>query len=205
MNNWTAVYQITFSACQAKAFDKKTSVLQYLVKIVKQNDESLLKIKDDLTFIERAQNLTIDDISREVSVITDELKRIGDIVNKYGGESVSLQGDEGTGEVGNGFTNPEQMQYSSIQTFTCSAAKHINAISLALDTLKSSYSSLLEYFLEDPKKKSSDFFGTLTKFLLSFEGAIQFVENQERAKVNIHLEHLEVMTSFLYAYDLLCS
>ena len=34
---------------QSKAFDRKTSILHYLVLVVKKNDESLLKFKEDIS------------------------------------------------------------------------------------------------------------------------------------------------------------
>jgi hypothetical protein len=183
--------EILFSfPLKAKAFDKKTSVLQYLVKLVKHNDESLLKVKEDLTFIERAQNLPIDSISYEVSIIADELKRITDVASKYGDFSrsqniVSPASNNDGNNGGQKSTNPDDIQHTSIETFVNSAATEIHRISLSMDTLKRNYSSLLEYFGEDPNKKSSEFFGTLSKFLVTLQGAMLFVENQEKAKVNL--------------------
>merc|ERR1719232_454585 len=42
---------------KAKTFDKKTNVLQYLVKLVKQNDKSLLDFKKEISSVENAKKI----------------------------------------------------------------------------------------------------------------------------------------------------
>ena len=149
---------------------------------MKQNDASLLKTKEDITFIEKVQNLTIDGISSEMEILADELKRITNIAKNHVVDIATEIINDGDPSVHTS-TSPDEIKPVSIKTFVDLAVNQIDILSSALDTLKSKYSSLLEYFGEDPKKKSADFFGTLSKFLLMFDCAIQLVENQEKAKV----------------------
>jgi hypothetical protein len=168
---------------KAKAFDKKTSVLQYLVRLVKQNDDSLLKVKEDLKYVERAQNLTVDSISNDMTVLTEELKRVTESANKQGEYIRKQHVDQAVDDKSD--ANVSVSSKTPMETFVESAATQIRELTSAMDSLKSKYSLLLEYFGEDNNKKSSDFFGTFSKFLTNFDGAIQLVENQEKAKVNI--------------------
>jgi Formin Homology 2 Domain len=59
---------------QAKAFDKKTSVLHYLVTLVKRNDESLLEFQKDLTHVREAQNIMLDNLLTEIKDLRQELE-----------------------------------------------------------------------------------------------------------------------------------
>jgi len=155
---------------------------------VRQNDESLLKIKDDFTLMERAQNTPMDTISIELSTITDDLQRNTATVDKYGFCDKKQQVSSPSACDGSSSgPNPESadgIYSSSMETFLKSASTEIVRISSSFDELKRNYSSLLTDFCEDPNKKSSDFFGTLNKFLFNFEGAVQFVDRQEKAKVS---------------------
>merc|ERR1719352_518938 len=58
---------------EAKAFDKKTSVLFYLVKLVKQNDASLLKISEDVAHVSQVEGLMIDSIHEDLKQMRREL------------------------------------------------------------------------------------------------------------------------------------
>ncbi len=159
------------------------------MKLVRQNDESLLRIREDVTFMERAQQSnTIDAISLEVSIIINELKRVTNVAIKYGDCSRKEQvQNPPTCDESNTALDPlntDEILRSSMETFVDSASAEIQRISSSLETLKRNYSSLLTYFGEDPNKKSSDFFGTLSKFLSNFEGAVQHVDKEEKAKVS---------------------
>ena len=56
----------------AKAFDRKTSVLQYVVTLVHRNDPDCLKFPEDFASIGEAARLTLDTIMAEKNGIRDE-------------------------------------------------------------------------------------------------------------------------------------
>merc|ERR1711862_679976 len=53
---------------ETKAFDKKTNVLQYFVKLVKINDESLLNFKEEIDSVEAAAGVVITDIEKDIKI-----------------------------------------------------------------------------------------------------------------------------------------
>jgi hypothetical protein len=61
---------------EAKAFDKKTSVLHYLAKLIRQNDESLLTFADELTSIAPAVTVVLDGLVGDMKMINEQLTKV---------------------------------------------------------------------------------------------------------------------------------
>jgi hypothetical protein len=61
---------------EAKAFDKKTSVLQYLVKLIRQNDDTLLDFKDDLKTLPQAVGVILDGLVGDMKVLNEQLLKV---------------------------------------------------------------------------------------------------------------------------------
>lgn len=61
---------------QAKAFDKRTSVLFYLVKLVKENDEGLLKFTEDIPTVSEVSGQMIDSLFGDLKQLSKELEEI---------------------------------------------------------------------------------------------------------------------------------
>ena len=79
-NNHTALFRNIFSCFpffkQAKAFDKRTSVLFYLVKLVKENDEGLLKFTEDIPTVPEVSGQMIDSLFGDLKQLSKELEEI---------------------------------------------------------------------------------------------------------------------------------
>lgn len=80
------------SFSQAKAFDRKTSVLHYVVKLVKKNDESLLNFENDLCHVIPAESVLLDGVATDVKAIQEELACVLPIVQKEA-ERLELKGE----------------------------------------------------------------------------------------------------------------
>jgi hypothetical protein len=61
---------------EAKAFDKKTSVLHYLAKLIRQNDESLLLFKEDLKTVPIAEGIVLDGLVGDMKMVNEQLKKV---------------------------------------------------------------------------------------------------------------------------------
>jgi Formin Homology 2 Domain len=61
---------------EAKAFDKKTSVLHYLAKLIRQNDESLLTFADDVISIAPAVTVVLDGLVGDMKMINEQLTKV---------------------------------------------------------------------------------------------------------------------------------
>ena len=65
---------------QSKAFDRKTTILHYLVTLVSRNDESLLRFKDDINSIVRAEKIAYEQtVVQELNKLKVELKRVKNV------------------------------------------------------------------------------------------------------------------------------
>lgn len=61
---------------EAKAFDKKTSVLHYLAKLIRQNDESLLRFGEDLTTVPLAEGVVLDGLVGDMKMVNEQLQKV---------------------------------------------------------------------------------------------------------------------------------
>ena len=64
----------------AKAFDKKTSILQYVVMLIYRNDKNCLHFTDDLSHVAEASRINMETIITERTLIRQNLKSCCDIL-----------------------------------------------------------------------------------------------------------------------------
>lgn len=74
---------------------------------------------------------------------------------------------------------------TSMERFTMNADDAVKSALDSTDSVKEKYSKLLEYFGEDEKMPSNDFFGLMKRFIIEFEQAAEQVEKLEKARVSI--------------------
>merc|ERR1740124_1562015 len=67
---------------EAKAFDKKTSVLEYLAKIIRQNDKDLLDLKDDLETVPASEGVILDGLANDIKDLDGELEKVAETAMK---------------------------------------------------------------------------------------------------------------------------
>jgi Mg2+/Co2+ transporter CorB len=185
---------------QAKAFDKKTSVLHYLVKLLKQNDELLVGFHNDLQHIADAENTILDSLVTEIRVLKDELVQVhatakleADRLEEVGQlTQISLKDlMEQRTAVRNIESIPQfnKMDHltgrTPMERFALGAGITIDQAIEHVDSVKDMYGKLLEYFGEDGKMPSNEFFGTMRRFVTEFGTAVEQVEKAEKAKVRI--------------------
>ena len=184
---------------EAKAFDKKTSVLEYLVKLVRENDMSLLDFKLDIETVPIAQNIVLDGLISDTKLLSDELQSVHETA-KSEADRLEEQGklidltltqlkEQRTAirEIG-GIAHYNKVDHKSGRTpmerFTLFAKQKVDSSLAALGELKDNYSKVLAYFGEDENMSSNDFFGTLQKFILEFKTAAEKVDLVERQRVS---------------------
>jgi hypothetical protein len=64
-----------------KAFDKKTSILQYVVRLISRNDETCLLFPEDLVHLTESERLSIDQILSEMSQLSSSHQACKEILN----------------------------------------------------------------------------------------------------------------------------
>ena len=184
---------------EAKAFDKKTSVLHYVVKLVKKNDESLLSFAADVSSVVPAENILLDGLSGDVKLISEQLDGILGIVQQQADrreQSDPINHQSGTVRVGQPISMPLQCAITQItetpsltgrtpmERFVLNAKKACMEASESIDNIKKKYGALLQYFGEDGSMATADFFGTLRRFLTEWNKAVEQVEAIERKDVS---------------------
>ena len=187
---------------QAKAFDKKTSVLQYLIKVIGKNDPELLKLKDEIISIDKAKDMMLDSLLGDLKQLTNELEEVKKAAEREGeknrGENGKLTVDvkvtvaelkeqKTSNRIINGVKFFNQMEsekeFIPMEMFAQSAEYQVLSASEKIEEVKTSFSSVLNYFGEDEKMTSADFFGTLSRFLQSFESEKDLFEQQEEIRI----------------------
>lgn len=184
---------------QAKTFDTKTSILHYLVKLLKRNEEELLSFKDDIEPVFDAQRILLDNTCDEIMNLSKELERIEKIIKKHVHETDKMTYIHRTQHIKQVHSPPKEnksfWQMSAIERFILDACNSMDEAITASHNTKEKFKSLLKYFGEDETMKSDDFFGTLQAFVLAFGIAQDQVVAQEKAAVSIIkyiFEHLFV-------------
>ena len=184
---------------QAKAFDKKTSVLMYLAKLVRKNDESLLGFQEDLATCRHAENIVLDTLASDIKNIEAELEK----VHKTSAEEAARL--EAAGELKpfslsdlkelktsvyslGGVQHYNRVDHQSGRTpmerFALNSQDALKQATAKIEMLKEKYKSLLLYFGEDEKMPSNEFFGLMRRFIEEFQKACDMVEKMEAQRVS---------------------
>lgn len=173
-------------------------MLQYLVKLVKENDESLMGFRDDIQSVPEAGDVILEALGGDVKVLADEVKQVHETA-KIEADRLESEGKLRKMTLGElseqvtvvrqigGLSHYNQIDHitgrTQMERFASRATSIIDNAVDALEDLKKTYVGVLTYFGEDEQMPSNEFFGTMKKFCLEFKSAAEEVEKQEKAKV----------------------
>ncbi len=132
----------------AKAFDKKTSILQYVIMIIHRNDEDCLQFPEDLAHVGVLAKVGLESLRAEKEALDNELGLSKAVVAR----EVQRGGSIDLSTVG--FVS------EAVQT-----SKHLDS---TLNQVNETFLGLLSYFGEEPGMPSSEFFATLHRFITEF-------------------------------------
>jgi hypothetical protein len=195
-------------------------VLHYLVKLLKKNDDSLLFFDVDLVHVNQAENVILDSLGVDVNAITEELTTVKKTVSE---EAQRLE-DAGElkpmtlADLAEQRTTVKHVglvpQYNKIQhhtgrtsmeRFVLNAEAATLTAAQSIEDVRKKYQTLLAYFGEDPQMSTTDFFGTLRRFVAEFKKASEQVEAIEKAAVSLAQKnsvfvsiYILIRSSFLY-------
>jgi hypothetical protein len=189
---------------QAKAFDKKTSVLVYLVKLIKKNDPGLLEVKDYVTSVQEAEKVMLDVLSgdlkqlgKEIKMVKESSKKAGDKHRGEDGKLINPQIKKTLHELREQKTMVRQVsgvkfynqmehdiEHTPMEMFVLEAEQLVNRALEKIGETQNSFVAVLHYFGEDEKMTTPDFFGTLRKFFIAFEAAKDHCEKQDLIRVS---------------------
>ena len=162
---------------EAKAFDKQTSVLHYLVSIIDKNDNDVLNVKEDLEPAKKAERIVVESLKKTLSDLSDGL----DTVNEMGMEEAQRQA-KGKDDKNMVADVNSVLAQTNIGQFAISADVRLKVLGAELNEAVEACSSLLKYFGEDAVMPSDVFFSTLNGFIAMFGTALEDNRRREKAK-----------------------
>ena len=162
---------------EAKAFDKQTSVLHYLVSIIDKNDKDVLNVKEDLEPAKKAERIVVESLKKTLSDLSNGL----DTVNEMGMEEAQRQA-KGKDDKNMVADVNSVLAQTNIGQFAISADVRLKVLGTELNEAVEACSSLLKYFGEDAVMPSDVFFSTLNGFIAMFGTALEDNRRREKAK-----------------------
>jgi Formin Homology 2 Domain len=181
---------------EAKAFDKKTTFLHYIVMIVRRNNETLLDFKEDIPTVYEGDKIFWDQCIADLEQVENQLENVRKIAlyqahqsnafrlrrrNKKEDPEESLTDDdlEMTLE-----EELETLRATHIGVFTLTAIKYVSALRENVESTKIMFARLLEYFGEEESAiQPHELFSTMVAFGRDFEKAKEEVFERENKRL----------------------
>lgn len=171
----------------------------YLAKLVKKNDESLLDFNEDIEAVRYAENVVLDALGAEIKTIEAELEEVHETAAE---EAARLEAaDElkpfsltDLRELKTTMHTIDKIQHfnkvdhqsgrTPMERFALQTQEALRQANNKVHNLKNKYAQLLEYFGEDDKMPSNEFFGVMRRFIEEFEKACDQVDKEEKERVS---------------------
>lgn len=170
------------------------------MKLVKQNDDMLAGFHNDLGHVRAAENVILDGVCADITLLNDELVQVHETAKA----EAQRMSDAGmltqislrelmeqrtiirTVQSVPQFNRMDHLTgRTPMERFTIRAASTLDEALTLVDGVKGKYVKLLEYFHEDAKMPSNEFFRTIRRFITEFAAAAAQVEKEEMTKVRI--------------------
>ena len=170
-----------------------------MVKLVKANEPDLLNVHEEMPSIGPAENVVVDGLVSELNELNNQLssvkgtaaaegKRIRDGKNplsklspldRLRQQKTEIRDVEGV----NMYNKAVEVDLTAMEKFTKYAEKRAKQAYARIEEVKENFKGVLSYFGEDPAMTSTDFFGTLNKFVAAFDSALEVVKRIEALKI----------------------
>lgn len=151
-----------------KAFDKKTSVLQYVICIIARQDPDALLFVDDIASINTAARLSLEVIVADKTALQRDLEQNTQFITTISAKNSAEHPNAGVGKMKEFLHNKAKHQCEDLE-------KRIAKVS-------GKFSQLLAYFGEEPTMPCQEFFTLLSRFVLDFVSVREQVGRSMRAE-----------------------
>jgi len=159
---------------EAKAFDRQTSVLHYLVSIVQKNDEDVLKLSEDFVPVKEAERVAMDMLEKELKDLEKGVELLKNVVMRHLPPDLAAPADE--------TPEDELLDATAMGKFSLSAMSKIQSLCYEFANAKSNFSDLLQFFGEDMAMTPEAFFCTINTFVSMFDRTHKELKRKEEAK-----------------------
>ena len=163
---------------QAKAFDKKTTFLHYLILIVERNNELLLKYYDDIPTVLICDNVFWDQCQQDLEEVENQLENVRRIAlhEAQGVDDSMAEGVSDDDSLGDMDLSLEQevslLRASPTGQFALGAIKQVSALRFQIERTKGKCLRLKQYFGVDSKSKEpQEIFSVFVNFTIDFKKA----------------------------------
>ncbi|KAG7367515.1 formin homology 2 domain containing protein [Nitzschia inconspicua] len=167
---------------EAKAFDKKTTFLHYIILIVQRNNELLLKYYDDLPTVLKADKVFWDQCLQDLEEVENQLENVRRIslyeakLKKQYKLKKSNDAHSDEDSLGDMELSLEEevdsLRGTPSGVFTLGAIKQVSALRDKIDRTKAKFARVLEYFGEDSRKmQPHELFTIISAFTRDFQKA----------------------------------
>lgn len=166
---------------------------------MKSNEPDLLKVHEEMPSIGPAENVIVESLISELRDLIDRLKSVnetaaseGDLyrkgkipmpvvsaLDKLRQQKTKIKDIEGV----NMYNQTEPMDLTPMEKFVKYAEKRTSEALARTDEVQENFKGVLSYFGEDPAMTSTDFFGTMNKFVSAFDNALEVVKRLEAQKL----------------------
>ena len=159
---------------EAKAFDRQTSVLHYLVSIVQKNDEDVLKLSEDFVPVKEAERVAMDMLEKELKDLEKGVELLKNVVMRHLPPDLAAPADE--------TPEDELLDATAMGKFSLIAMSKIQSLCYEFANAKSNFSDLLQFFGEDMAMTPEAFFCTINTFVSMFDRTHKELKRKEEAK-----------------------
>ena len=179
----------------AKAFDKKTTFLHYIVLVVQRNNELLLRFKDDLSTVLKADKVYWDQCVSDLEEVENQLENVRRIALHQARLALAyrIKKNHSVNESGESLSDcsmsleeeVELLRATPIGVFTLAAIKKVSTLRDKVETTKAKFKKLLEYFGEEDKQdmQPHELFNIMVTFCKDFEKAKEQVYDSTKKKM----------------------
>eukprot|EP00978_Attheya_sp_CCMP212_P023017 scaffold69690_cov45-Attheya_sp.AAC.2 len=178
---------------QAKAFDKKTTFLHYVVLVVQRNNELLVRFKDDLPTVMKAEKVYWDQCLNDLEEVENQLENIRKIslhqANEFskGGKRNVGDDDDSLSDISISLEDEVRaLRSSAVGIFTLDAIKKVSALREKVETTQTKFAKVLEYFGEEEKinvMQPHELFQIIATFCKNFDTAREEVAANTKLKL----------------------
>ncbi|KAG6970314.1 hypothetical protein JG688_00004915 [Phytophthora aleatoria] len=151
-----------------KAVNQKTTVLHYLVRLVKKNHPQVLDFQAELRSVPLAARESFDTTDEEFKKLEKGLASLNTelgLLEKQAVESLGLE-----------------VTIKAMQTAASEIETQMKILADGISRARDEVSSVLDYFGEDPKRNPTEFFTTLASFCSTFQRARNEVDAADKAE-----------------------
>ena len=159
---------------EAKAFDRQTSVLHYLVSILQKNDEDVLRLAEDFVPVKAAERVSMDMIAQQLREMETGVGLVTDVAKRH---LIETPVDS---------TTPvdDLVRLTAMGQFSFNAESTIQTLIIEFADVKNQFVELLQFFGEDSAVTPEQFFCTINSIVSVFDHTHKELKRKEEAKVS---------------------